>query len=117
MSISHTGWQDMVLSCSPCLGALSDRGANPGDLGPPELSQLEFVHELIARLCFVCVPGSVGDESTKQMLSLPHVSQGFSLEWQTDSMVEAGWERERAIATRGWGPHPGSTIYQPTGFM
>lgn len=96
---------------------MSDRGANTGDLGPPELSKLEYVNKLLSRLRFVGMTDSVGDESTKQMLSLLHVSQGFLLVSQRGGIVEAGWERERAIAAHRPGPNPGSIIYQSGGFL
>lgn len=96
---------------------MSDRGANTEDLGPPELSKLEYVNELLSRLRFVGTPDSVGDESTKQMLSLLHVSQGLLLVSQRGGIVEAGGERERAIAAHRRGPNPGSIIYQSGGFL
>lgn len=80
---------------------MSDRGANTGDLGPPELSKLEFANEPLALLRFVCVLGSMGAESTKQMPSL--VSRRVALLGGGGRGKEPG-----SLAAHGLDPNPGS---------
>lgn len=78
------------------------QGANPGDLWPPKLRELGFINELISGLQFVCVPGSVGDGSPSRCCPTTCVT-GCLLGSQRGGIVEAAWERERAMAHMDWG--------------